>query len=341
MSRPEPALRSSPCPISVAAGRGRVPPRTEREREDRRSAAALCRRLAVALGLLASACAHDARLQVVDGEAQGQLIRMPDPAGLHSETFEAEIVLLGLSMGTLHSTVCASADSATLQTRIKPAALVNALHRSGGDARTELGALAPAPSVSEYNVQDGDLLKHYQVEHRLGAYTYAYDNGGEARRTGQGEVPEGAYPHDLQSALLILRNWRPRLGQKGYFYVVLGRRLWRVEATSQGPEMLQTEAGPQLTYRLDGVSVRLWQPSEVEPRRFSLWLSEGADHVPLRMVADASFGEVSLTMLRRQANPSDCERETAQVEALPAAVPSAAAGSIGRPWRATSRASSR
>jgi hypothetical protein len=240
-------------------------------------------------------------------------------------------------MGTLHSSLCTSGDATTLQTRIKPAALVNVLHRSGGDARTELGALAPGPSVSEYNVQDGDLLRHYQVEHRPGAYDYAYDNGGEARRTGHDTVPEGAYPHDLQSALLVLRNWRPHLREKGYFYVVLGRRLWRVEATSMGPEMLQTEAGPQLTHRLDGVSVRLWQPSEVEPRRFSLWLSEDADHVPLRMVADASIGELSLTMIRRQANPSECARVTAQADAQPALVPAAAPGSIGRPWRAPTR----
>jgi len=297
----------------------------------------LCRHLAVALALLTSACAHDARLEVVDAEARGQLIPMPDPAGLQSETFEAEIELLGLSMGTLHSSLCATGDSATLQTRIKPAALVNALRRTGGDARTELGALALASSVSQYNVQDGDLLRHYEVEHRPGAYQYAYDNGGEARRTGHGEVPEGAYPHDLQSALLILRSWRPRLGQQGYFYVVLGRRLWRVEATSAGPQVIQTASGPQLTHRLDGVSVRLWQPSEVEPRRFSLWLSEGADHVPLRMVADASFGEVSLTMLRRQSNPADCERVTAKAGALSPLVPADAESSIGRPWRGAER----
>jgi len=35
----------------------------------------------------------------------------------------------------------------------------------------------------------------------------------------------------------------------------------------------------RLTQRLDGVSVRLWQPSEIEPRRFSLWLSEDAERI--------------------------------------------------------------
>jgi hypothetical protein len=59
--------------------------------------------LALALASLTSGCAHDARLEVVDGEAQGQLIRMPDPASLPSEAFDAQIELLGLSMGTLHS----------------------------------------------------------------------------------------------------------------------------------------------------------------------------------------------------------------------------------------------
>ncbi|MEY4549623.1 MAG: hypothetical protein RL685_5818 [Pseudomonadota bacterium] len=220
------------------------------------------------------------------------------------ELLRAEVELFGLPLGSLESSSCPHQDGVTVSTHLEPAALIKALHRSGGDARTELSPLAP--SLSEYFIQDGSLLRHYRVDHRSGSFDYLYDNGGEARRTGQDSVPEGADAHDLHSSLALLRSWRPRLNEVGYFYVVLGRRLWRVDVRHVGPEMLQAQGVPQLTQRLDGVSVRLWQPDEVEPRRFSIWLSADAARAPLRMVADASFGQVMLTLTGREPQSARC-----------------------------------
>jgi hypothetical protein len=259
------------------------------------------------LALLAAAsCAHDARLEVPQESAHARPIPVPRATGpAPHEVLQAEVELLGLPLGSLESSSCRSEAGTIIETHVEPAALINALHRSGGDARTEL--LGSAPRLSDYHIQDGDLLRHYQIEHRAGAFDYLYDNGGEARRVGHGAVPEGEYPHDLQSALVLLRSWRPRLGEVGYFYVVLGRRLWRVEVTAAGPQVIRAQGVPQLTQRLDGVSVRLWQPSEVEPRRFSLWLSEDQARAPLRMVADASFGEVTLTLTGRREESAPCQ----------------------------------
>lgn len=239
-------------------------------------------------------CTHDARLEVPRTDVGAQLIPSGAPPGLEQELLRAKVELFGLPLGSLESSYCAHRDGVTVSTRVEPAALVNALHRSGGDARTELSPIGP--SLSEYFVQDGGLLRHYRIEHRAGAFDYLYDNGGEANRTGQVSVPEGAHAHDLHSALALLRSWRPRLDEVGYFYAVLGRRLWRVDVRHVGPEMIRAQGAPQLTQRLDGVSVRLWQPEAVEPRRFSLWLSADAARVPLRMVADASFGQVTLAL---------------------------------------------
>jgi hypothetical protein len=267
-------------------------------------------RAGLALLLSAAACARDAPLDTPQPDVRAKLITLPasQPVAVHAELLRADVELFGLPLGHLESTLCPGSDATTIETHVQPAALVNALHRSGGDAHTELAASSPLPRLSEYSIQDGNLLRHYQVDHRAGAFEYLYDNGGEARRTGHGSVPEGAFAHDLQSALVLLRGWRPRLGEVGYFYVVLGRRLWRTEVTYAGPEMLQTERVPRLTQRLDGVSVRLWQPSEIEPRRFSLWLSEDPERVPLRMVADATFGEVTLTLTDRRQDQVECPR---------------------------------
>jgi hypothetical protein len=268
--------------------------------------------------LLGAGCARDARIE--DPEApRGHLISFPpdsSPAGSSppntgtasasgSETLSAEVEVLGLRLGTLQSSRCTLHGATQIETHLAPIPLVNALHRSGGDARTVFGP-SSMPLSSEYHIQDGDLLRHYQVQYRTGAYEYVYDNGGRAKNRGRESVPEGAPAHDLHSALSLLRSWRPRLGELGYFYVVVGRRLWRVDLKFAGPEVILAQGTPRLTQRIDGTSVRLWQTQESDPRRFSLWLSEDPDRVPLSLVADASVGEVRLTLTSREHGAGDC-----------------------------------
>jgi hypothetical protein len=133
--------------------------------------------------------------------------------------------------------------------------------------------------------------------------------------------------------MVLLRSWRPRLHETAYFHVVLGRRLWRVDVVADGPQVIKITGGAaRLTHRIDGVGVRLWQTSEVEPRRFSLWLSEDPERVPLRMVADASFGEVTMTLAERNVGSARCDTDTESDTGArkPQAPP---ATLIGRAWR--------
>lgn len=262
--------------------------------------------------LLAAGCARDALIEAPEGGAEGYLLeRESHPRGvIPAETLHADIELFGLSLAKLESSHCPATPEqpAIVQTRVEPAALVRAIRRTSGDARTELATDTGAAAASDYNMRDGDLFRHYRIEHRSGSFAYSYDNGGALSRRGRDAVPEGAPPHDLHSAMMLLRSWRPRLNDTAYFYVVLGRRLWRVEVSAAGPEVIKTNGVPQLTHRIDGVGVRLWQPSEAAPRRFSVWLSEGAERVPLRMVADASFGQVTMTLTERDLQGTRCER---------------------------------
>jgi Protein of unknown function (DUF3108) len=162
------------------------------------------------------------------------------------------------------------------------------------------------PASSDYTFRDGDIVRHYQVDYRAGGFAYVYDNGGIERRIGNGPIPEGAEAHDMHSSLLLLRAWRPRLDETAYFYVVLGRRPWRVDVTSRGPEMMKVGDDPRLTYRIDGVAVRLGEGPATPPKHFSLWLSEGAERVPLRMVADASLGQVTMNLTGRESGEREC-----------------------------------
>lgn len=272
---------------------------------------------------------------------------------LESEVLRASVEAFGLEIATLESSLCAvrdagaSLETASVQTQVEAAPLVKIIRRTSGEARTELLAPGAPPRASDYTFRDGDIVRHYQVDYRSGSYAYVYDNGGIERRTGVNEVPEGAEPHDMHSAMLLLRGWRPRLAQTAYFYVVLGRRPWRVDVTSRGPEMIKLAEEPRLTHRLDGVAVRLDPPGTEgtpPPKRFSLWLSEDADRVPLRMQADASFGQVTMTLTGRDTSVPECTpsrvARAAAPEQQPALEPSDAErpGLIGTAW-STERAS--
>jgi len=259
----------------------------------------------------------------------------PARARLETEVLRASVEVFGIEIATLESSLCAPSDaSASLETAVAAAPLVEIIRRTSGEAKTELVAAGRAPRSSDYTFRDGDIVRHYQVDYRDGAYAYVYDNGGVERRTGVNEIPEGAEPHDMHSSMLLLRAWRPRLDETAHFYVVLGRRPWRVDVTSRGPEMIKLGDEPRLTYRIDGVAVRV-DPPGVEgtaPKRFSLWLSEDGDRVPLRMVADASFGQVTMTLTGRDTDARGCTPSVVAGANGSLERPRAGSGSIGTAW---------
>ena len=265
----------------------------------------------MALGLLFSiACGQTG---LVEPEAPVASLRAPLEAdrtdGLPPEVLEAKVEVFGLPIATLESALCpGERGGVTVATDVDAAPIVKIVKRTSGEARTELLGPSLSPRSSDYTFRDGDMVRHYAVDYRAGGYSYVYDNGGIESRRGSDDVPEGAEVHDLQSAMLRLRSWRPRLGETGYLYVVLGRRPWRVQVTSRGPEMVKVGGDARLSYRIDGVATRLWQPEKAAPKHFSLWLSEERERVPLRMVADASFGEVTMTLTKRQAGEVACAK---------------------------------
>jgi uncharacterized protein DUF3108 len=311
----------------------------------RRAPGARWRARALALGLWAGAVGASGCGQGVLDEAahpspeRGRLLvasgvlRAP-PA----EKLQARIDLFGIRLASLESTLCHSEPDlpATLETRVTAAPLLNVIRTVGGEAKTELSE-SQAPLSSEYHFREGDILRHYQVNYREGTYTYVYDNGGASQLTGEDAVPEGAAAHDLQSAMLLLRSWRPRLGELGYFYVVLGRRLWRVDVTSAGPQVIKTEGSPRLTHRIDGVAARLWEPSEAAPRHFTLWLSEDGARVPVRMLADASFGQVTMTLTERGSGGPECAPRPLPLASVLAPAPNPPASRVGQAWHTLDR----
>ena len=106
--------------------------------------------------------------------------------------------------------------------------------------------------------------------------------------------------HDTHSAMAQIRGWRPAPGTRRTVFVVGGRRLWRVDVRYIGTETIGSSVGNRRAIHIDGASYRarpnMGVESETPTRTFSVWLSDDADRVPLRMVAHTELGDVTMDL---------------------------------------------
>jgi hypothetical protein len=106
--------------------------------------------------------------------------------------------------------------------------------------------------------------------------------------------------HDTHSAMAQVRGWRPAPGTTRSVFVVGGRRLWRVDIRFVGTETIGTDLGNRRAIHIDGASFRaranMGLESENPTRTFSVWLSDDADRVPLKMIAHTELGDVTMNL---------------------------------------------
>ncbi|MBK7539354.1 MAG: DUF3108 domain-containing protein [Myxococcales bacterium] len=128
----------------------------------------------------------------------------------------------------------------------------------------------------------------------------------EVRRTGAPTPAPYAFTfddlptHDAHSAMADLRGWRPAPGATRTVWLVGGRRLWRIDLTYVGIEQLGTAQGNRAASRLHGIGYRVHPDRKVDdrrpPRHFTVWMSDDADRVPLRVTALTELGEVQIDL---------------------------------------------
>jgi hypothetical protein len=106
--------------------------------------------------------------------------------------------------------------------------------------------------------------------------------------------------HDAHSAMAQLRGWKAAPETLRSVYVVGGRRLWRVDVRYIGAQTLGTALGNRRAIRYDGASYRARPNLTIEgdkpARTFSVWLSDDADRVPLRVSANTELGDVVIEL---------------------------------------------
>lgn len=121
----------------------------------------------------------------------------------------------------------------------------------------------------------------------------------------------GLQIHDAHSAMAQLRGWRAAPGTRRTVFVVGGRRLWRIDVTYAGQDTIGSAIGNRRAIRYTGESYRArpdFSPETPRPTRtFTVWLSDDADRVPLKVAAKTELGDVvmSLTEYSRNGAPAE------------------------------------
>lgn len=165
----------------------------------------------------------------------------------------------------------------------------------------DLDTLRPISTIGD--VRFGDKVGHSEARYEEGRARIAYTPAGQRPRELVYDF-RGQTVHDAHSAMAAMRVWPAELGASRVLWVLGGRRIWRAEITVGGREVIGTALGNQPALRFDGVSARAKPDMTLDtskpPRTFSVWVSDDADRVPLRIVAHTELGDVQIELVDYQ-----------------------------------------
>ncbi len=237
-----------------------------------------------------------------------------DGRNIVGETISADVEAMGVHLGAFEmhiQTPCSDSPSETLivKSEMRTEGLARLAKNAGGAAETRLNRHNGAPTESYLRLQNSDEVKEFAIEFAPGAFRYRYEKTDAPTREGEEPLAGEAYAHDMQSAFLLLRHWRPRIGTLGYFYVVLGRRLWRADVEYKGREVVVVDGVPKVAVGIEGTAYRLrgTPGKKYEPREFALWFSDDARRIPVRAIGKSSLGPVIIDLTSRTLDRTACE----------------------------------
>jgi len=105
---------------------------------------------------------------------------------------------------------------------------------------------------------------------------------------------------DAHTAMAQLRGWKAHQGARRSVYVIGGRRLWRVDVTYRGEETIGSALGNRRAIVFEGSAYRSRPDAKLESskpgRTFTVWLSDDADRVPLKVAATTELGEIVMDL---------------------------------------------
>jgi hypothetical protein len=220
-----------------------------------------------------------------------------EPYLFGGERLSGRVVILGIPAADATVTIdggC-SGGPVTIRTSARATGLFALLAHAWLDMDTTLSPSLAAPESGHTEIEIGQKHRKYSVMYGSGVYRYEYMRSDGPPIFETITLPPGARAHDLHTAVLLIRSWRPVPGTKGEFLVVLGRRLWHVDLVFKGPDVVVGSDGPRPAVEIEGLARKIHtDPGEHTERRFRVWVSDDRDRVPVRVLADSEFGNVEI-----------------------------------------------
>jgi hypothetical protein len=110
---------------------------------------------------------------------------------------------------------------------------------------------------------------------------------------------------DYNAFLIALRSWEGPPGTKVTAEVFRSRYLWHVEMTIRDKSKLVTDLGEFPALRLDGHTYKVdkkgVKQADSDERDFSVWISDDAGRVPLKINTRTDYGDVAMSITDYQA----------------------------------------
>lgn len=223
------------------------------------------------------------------------------------EIMEFDLSFRGVTVG---NAVLAAGEPGTeggrpvliVRSELTSAGVIKMVKTVRDDVTTRIALDTGAPIHNKGDLLYGDkrlvLESHFSDRHVI----VDYERNGAARRKQLFVMPPDPPAHDAHSILGLLRAWQPAAGDQVAFYGLSGRRMWMSELSFTGHETIRTAMGLYPAIRLDGVATRL--TSRLKPdirgkqRTYTIWLSDDAHRIPLRVSGHTEYGNVAIEMTR-------------------------------------------
>lgn len=282
------------------------------------------------LGMLAApapGCARSA-VQTASHVASPALDRTPGAALPYlrgAEVLTVGVTLFGVSAADLRieasQHACsnsAAKGAAVVRSWAKTTGLFDVFFSARVETTTSLDPSSGLPINGSSHWATDSKPRDYRVRFDRGSYSYDYRRSDGFSLSETVSVPEGMWAHDMHSGALLLRSWRPAIGERAHAYGVVGRHLWRVEVVFRGPDVLVRREGERAAVRIEGVAQRLTgAETERVSRSFRIWFSDDAERLPLRALIESKWGDAWLELLSHE--QADAAAGCAQAATPPSA----------------------
>jgi hypothetical protein len=152
----------------------------------------------------------------------------------------------------------------------------------------------PLRSESDVNTSGKRVQMVTTFDHAARHAETVLNRNGLVKKLGR-RLPHGEV-YDPIAAMLVLRGWDAPPGTRGLMHSFSGRTLWRTELVVEAREELKTALGKLPALRTSGVAYRVGAGGAIDPRRkprhFTVWVSDDAWRIPLRVSAVTEMGDV-------------------------------------------------